>query len=68
LINQADVALLQYPLGLTMPEDVAVNDLNYWQNHTNPNGYFTGDRYSSKACFYLSLTSFGQTVLTVSLG
>jgi protein-glucosylgalactosylhydroxylysine glucosidase len=37
------VALLQYPLRWPMPRQIAINDLLYWQNHTDPNGYFTGD-------------------------
>jgi len=48
MINQADVALLQYPLGYPMSKQIAHNDLVYWQNKTNPDGYFTGDRYIYK--------------------
>jgi Glycosyl hydrolase family 65 central catalytic domain len=43
LIHQADVALLQYPLGWPMSDRVARNDLRYWQRQTDPNGYYTGD-------------------------
>ena len=40
-INQADVALLQYPLDLAMAEDIARNDLTYYTSVTDPNGAVT---------------------------
>jgi hypothetical protein len=55
-INQADVVLLQYPLGYPMESTIALNgtkgnfpakvslDVTYWQDKTDSNGYFTGDR------------------------
>ena len=52
-INQADVALLQYPLGLNMSADQAKRDLDYWSAVTNFNGMFTGD--ASYAAAYLAL-------------
>jgi hypothetical protein len=45
MINQADVALLQWPLCVPMDTDVAINDLTYYEALTDPNGFFTGDRY-----------------------
>eukprot|EP00767_Chilomastix_cuspidata_P001131 gnl/Chilomastix_cuspidata/1349.p1 GENE.gnl/Chilomastix_cuspidata/1349~~gnl/Chilomastix_cuspidata/1349.p1 ORF type:complete len:728 (-),score=286.12 gnl/Chilomastix_cuspidata/1349:1071-3254(-) len=42
-INQADVALLVYPLAWAMPEEVAANDVEYYASITDPDGYFTGD-------------------------
>eukprot|EP01094_Clydonella_sp_ATCC50884_P002669 TRINITY_DN1202_c0_g1_i3.p1 TRINITY_DN1202_c0_g1~~TRINITY_DN1202_c0_g1_i3.p1 ORF type:complete len:630 (+),score=83.51 TRINITY_DN1202_c0_g1_i3:230-2119(+) len=41
-INQADVALLQYPLQYPMSKTVATNDLSYYEEKTRKNGYFTG--------------------------
>lgn len=52
-INQADVALLQYPLGVAMPRAVALSDLNYYTSVTRQNGYFTGN--SAYAIAYLAL-------------
>jgi trehalose/maltose hydrolase-like predicted phosphorylase len=46
IINQADVVLLQYPVNWKMNRTIALNDVIYWQNKTDPNGYFTGDRYT----------------------
>ena len=37
-IKQADVTLLQYPLGDSMPASLAQNDLDYYSNVTDPNG------------------------------
>ena len=37
-INQADVALLQYPLNFPMARDVKVNDLTYYSSVTRTNG------------------------------
>ena len=55
-INQADVALLQYPLGLrenarvfpplpnrTNPDQLAVNDLLFWQPKSDNGVFYTGD-------------------------
>uniref|UniRef100_A0A7S3GJ45 Glycoside hydrolase family 65 central catalytic domain-containing protein n=1 Tax=Palpitomonas bilix TaxID=652834 RepID=A0A7S3GJ45_9EUKA len=51
VINQADVALLQYPLRMRMPDQVGSNDLDYYESVTDPNGYFTGDStYSIAWC------------------
>lgn len=56
-VNQADVALLQYPLGVGMPRAVALNDLNYYISVTRRNGYFTGN--SAYAIAYLTLGERG---------
>ena len=37
-IKQADVTLLQYPLGVTMPAGIAQSDLDYYSARTDPNG------------------------------
>lgn len=51
-INQADVALLQYPLGLRFDRALMKRDLDYWSSVTM-NGMFTGDASYSNA--YLAL-------------
>eukprot|EP01104_Vermistella_antarctica_P001171 TRINITY_DN1122_c0_g2_i1.p1 TRINITY_DN1122_c0_g2~~TRINITY_DN1122_c0_g2_i1.p1 ORF type:complete len:762 (+),score=197.59 TRINITY_DN1122_c0_g2_i1:344-2287(+) len=57
-INQADVALLTYPLNMDLPYDVAKNDLVYYQNLTDDDGYFTGD--SSYTIAWLQLNGTAQ--------
>ena len=52
-INQADVVLMQYPLGLDFGEDQNQRDLDYYSTVTDFAGMFTGD--SSYACAYLAL-------------
>ena len=52
-INQADVALLQYPLGLDFGAAQNARDLDYYAGVTDFAGMFTGD--SSYACAYLAL-------------
>jgi protein-glucosylgalactosylhydroxylysine glucosidase len=52
-INQADVALLQYPLGLQLESGLAQRDLDYFASRTDFAGMFTGD--SSYSCAYLAL-------------
>jgi hypothetical protein len=52
-INQADVALLQYPLGLDFGAAQNERDLAYYASKTNFAGMFTGD--SSYACGFLAL-------------
>jgi hypothetical protein len=52
-INQADVALLQYPLGLDFGPEQNKLDLDYYSSVTNFAGMFTGD--SAYACAYLAL-------------
>jgi trehalose/maltose hydrolase-like predicted phosphorylase len=37
-VKQADVTLLQYPWGVPMPSGLAQNDLDYYQQHSNPQG------------------------------
>jgi len=48
-ITQSAAALLQYPLGLPLPEDVKLNDLKYYEPRTRANGFFTGDSIYSIA-------------------
>ena len=52
-INQADVALMQYPLGLQFERGLAQRDLDFYSLHTDFNGMFTGD--SAYAAAYLAL-------------
>lgn len=52
-IHQADVALLQYPLGLVYDADVMRRDLDYYATRTDFAGMFTGD--ASYTCAYLAL-------------
>ncbi len=52
-INQACVALLQYPLGLKFDDALAKRDLDFWSSKTDFAGMFTGD--SAYACAYLAL-------------
>jgi trehalose/maltose hydrolase-like predicted phosphorylase len=37
-VKQADVTLLQYPWGVPMPSELAQNDLDYYTQHTDPDG------------------------------
>lgn len=59
-INQADVALMQYPLGMEFPGNVSSNDLVYYQSVTSKNGYFTGDNAYSIA--WLALGNWSAAV------
>lgn len=55
-INQADVALMQYPLGLPMDTDVAKNDLLFYQERSSgpgTAGFYTGDSAYSIAWLQL---------------
>jgi hypothetical protein len=52
-INQADVALLQYPLGLDFGAAQNERDLTYYASKTDFSGMFTGD--SAYACGFLAL-------------
>lgn len=52
-INQADVALLQYPLGLDFGPQQNLLDLQYYESVTNFAGMFTGD--CAYSCAYLGL-------------
>jgi protein-glucosylgalactosylhydroxylysine glucosidase len=56
MINQADVALLQYPLNWPLSESVRLSDLEYYENITRPNGYFTGD-----AVYTIAFLRLGNT-------
>ena len=47
LVKQADVSLVQYPWGYTMPAGLAQNDLNYYAPRTNPNGPSMSDAVNS---------------------
>ena len=53
MIEQDDVGLLQYPLGLQMPRATKVADLAYYQGVTDANGFYTGD--SSYSIAWLAL-------------
>ncbi len=52
-INQADVALLQYPLGLRLERGLAQRDLDYYAARTAWGGMYTGD--AAYSCAYLAL-------------
>ena len=52
-INHADVALLQFPLGLDFGVEQNQRDLDYYATVTDFAGMFTGD--SSYSCAYLAL-------------
>jgi hypothetical protein len=52
-INQADVALLQFPLGLDFGDEQNQRDLDYYASKTDFSGMFTGD--SSYSVAYLGL-------------
>ena len=55
-INQADVALMQYPLGIPMEHQLAVNDLLFYQARSSgPStaGFYTGDSAYSIAWLQL---------------
>eukprot|EP01138_Halocafeteria_seosinensis_P004773 gb/GECG01004880.1/.p1 GENE.gb/GECG01004880.1/~~gb/GECG01004880.1/.p1 ORF type:complete len:494 (+),score=46.54 gb/GECG01004880.1/:1-1482(+) len=62
-INQADVALLQYPLGFSMPNNIAKNDLLYYYPRTRQNGYFTGDSAYSIAWLALGNDTEANDIL-----
>lgn len=79
-INQADVALMQYPLGMTMSSDVAFNDLLYYQARSSgprTAGFYTGDsaysiawlqhgnRSAADAQFDLAFTHMDMTTFNV---
>jgi len=58
---QSAAALLQYPLGLPMPEDIKTNDLTYYEPRTRSNGFFTGDSIYSIAWLALGNTRAALT-------
>jgi len=60
MINQADVVLLQYPLRFPMDSKIALNDILYYQNKTDPNGFFTGDATYVIANIQLNQTAQAQ--------
>jgi hypothetical protein len=47
LVKQADVTLLEYPWGYTMPSHVAESDINYYASRTDPNGPSMSDAVNS---------------------
>jgi len=61
LLNQADVALLQYPLMQDMTRQVAINDLIYYQSVTNSGSFFTGN--SAYSIAWLALGDFEKAQL-----
>lgn len=54
---QPDVVLLQYPLMVNMPREIALNDLKYYLNKTNPASFFTG-KFFSEFAYFLKVTMF----------
>eukprot|EP00003_Mantamonas_plastica_P000431 TRINITY_DN1034_c1_g1_i1.p1 TRINITY_DN1034_c1_g1~~TRINITY_DN1034_c1_g1_i1.p1 ORF type:complete len:240 (+),score=85.10 TRINITY_DN1034_c1_g1_i1:86-721(+) len=58
IINQNDVGLMQFPLELPIDPTIAFNDLDYYENKTDPNGYFTGD--SAYAIAWMKLKQFDR--------
>lgn len=64
-INQADVALLQYPLGLKFDSALAQRDLDVWSTVTDFAGMFTGD--SSYSAAYLALGNRSAADLQLGL-
>tara|TARA_B110001452_G_scaffold111595_1_gene92511 strand:- start:874 stop:1026 length:153 start_codon:yes stop_codon:yes gene_type:complete len=46
-INQADVALMQYPLGLAMDGDVARNDLLFYEERSSGPGTAAWSKWPS---------------------
>ena len=61
-INQADAVLLQFPLQVPMPDQLAFNDLQYYASRTSVPGqssrdFYTGD--SSYSIAYLALLRRG---------
>jgi trehalose/maltose hydrolase-like predicted phosphorylase len=60
-IEQSAAALLQYPLGLALPEAVKRNDLAYYEPRTQANGFFTGDSIYSIAWLALGNTTAALT-------
>lgn len=59
-INQATVALLQYPLSMPMPRELAVADLKYYESVTATAGFFTGDSVYSIAWLRLNSSSAAE--------
>jgi trehalose/maltose hydrolase-like predicted phosphorylase len=47
MVKQADVTLLQYPLGYSMPSAIAGNDIDYYAPRTDPNGPSMSDAVDS---------------------
>ena len=52
-IKQADVVLMSYPFGYNLTHQIAVNDLDYYTNLTDPHG----------PCMTWSLTSINYVAL-----
>ena len=61
-VKQADVTLLQYPWGVTMSPGLAQNDLDYYNQHTDPGGPSMTDAIA--AIDSAALGSPGCTVYT----
>jgi hypothetical protein len=47
MVKQADVTMLQYPWGRSMPARLALGDLNYYVPRTDPNGPSMSDAINS---------------------
>lgn len=56
-ITQSAATLLQYPLGLELPDKIKINDLKYYEPRTRQNGFFTGDSIYSIAWLALGNAS-----------
>ena len=65
-INQADVALLQWPLHLPMDESVAAADLSYYaarSSGSDTKGFYTGDSSYAIAMLFLGQRTAAQAQL-----
>ena len=65
MINQADVGLLQYPLGMAMDAAVARNDLDFYTTVTRQQGYFTGDSVYSIAYLVSGREGLGERCVSL---
>jgi hypothetical protein len=63
VVNQADVSLLQWPLGLRMDAGLALRDLDAWAARTNFSFMFTGDASFSIAYLALGLSAAADAQL-----
>ena len=66
VVNQADVALLQWPLGLSLDPSLARRDLDFWASRTNFSYMFTGDAAYAVAYLALGLRSAADSQLAVA--
>jgi hypothetical protein len=62
-INQADVALLQYPLGVAFSHDLALRDLDYYSARTGtpaPPGYSTCPFFTGNSAYGIAYLALGN--------